>query len=51
MTRRYFDETDGTVDEVDTNEEIRREEAREEAAVEEYGAFLEREYIRENYGR
>lgn len=41
MTRYYFD---GTVDEIDTDEELRREEAREEAAAEDYEAFLEREY-------
>lgn len=44
MTRYHFDETDGTVDEIDTDEELRREEAREEAAAEDYEAFLEREY-------
>lgn len=44
MTRRYFNETDGTVDEIDPEEELRREEARDEAAAEEYEAFLEREY-------
>ncbi len=46
MTRYHFDDIDGTVDEIDTDEELRREEAREEAAAEEYEAFLEREYIR-----
>ncbi len=51
MTRYHFDDIDGTVDEIDTDEERRREEAREEAAAEEYEAFLEREYIREHYGR
>lgn len=44
MTRRYFNETDGTVDEIDLDEELLREEARDEAAAEEYEAFLEREY-------
>lgn len=48
MTRYYFDETDGTVDEIDVDEEIRRIEAREEAAAEEYEAFLEREHTRTN---
>ena len=51
MTRHYFDETDGTVDEIDVDEELRRIEAREEAAAEDYKASLEREYIMENYGR
>lgn len=44
MTRYHFDLDDGTVDEIDTDEELRREEARGEAAAEEYEAFLEREY-------
>lgn len=44
MTRYHFDLDDGTVDEIDPEEELRREEARDEAAAEEYEAFLEREY-------
>lgn len=44
MTRYLLDETDGTLDEIDTEEELRRIEAREEAETEEYEAFLEREY-------
>lgn len=44
MTRYHFDLDDGTVDEIDPEEELRREEARGEAAAEEYEAFLEREY-------
>lgn len=44
MTRYHFDLDDGTVDEIDTDEELRREEARGETAAEEYEAFLEREY-------
>ncbi len=44
MTRFYFDDLDGTVDEIDPEEELHREEACEEAAAEEYEAFLEREY-------
>lgn len=42
--RYWFDETDGTVDEIDTDEENARAEAREEAAAEDYEAFIEREY-------
>lgn len=44
MTRYHFDLDDGTLDETDPEEELRREEARDEAAAEEYEAFLEREY-------
>lgn len=46
MTRYHFDRTNGTVDEIDIDEELVREQAREEAAAEEYEAFLEREYAR-----
>lgn len=48
MTRYCFDETDGTLDELDTEEELHRAEAREEAAAEDYAAFLEWEYTRTN---
>ncbi len=48
MTRYHFDDIDGTVDEIDTDEELRREEAREEAEAEDCEAFLEREYTRTN---
>lgn len=51
MTRYYFNEIDGTVDEIDVDEELRRAEAREEAAAEEYEAFLEREYAGERFRR
>ncbi|MDE7363097.1 MAG: hypothetical protein K2N38_14330 [Oscillospiraceae bacterium] len=48
MTRYYFDEIDGTVDEIDPQELIKRQLAREEALAEEYEAFLEREYAQDN---
>lgn len=51
MTRHYFDETDGTVDEIDLDEELAREQAREEAEAEDYEAFLEHEYAQEQYRR
>ena len=44
MTKYHFDLDDGTVDEIDTDGELGSEEAREEAAAEDYEAFLEREY-------
>lgn len=44
MTRYYFDETDGTLDEIDEEEELRREEARAEAREEDFEALKEREY-------
>lgn len=44
MTRYNFDLDDGTVDEIDIDDDLRREEARDEVAAEEYEAFLEREY-------
>lgn len=47
MRRYYFDETDGTVDEIDTDELRAREEARGEALAEEYEAFKEHELARE----
>ncbi len=51
MTRYYFNDIDGTVDEIDGNEELLSREAREEADAEVYAAFLEHEYIRERCGR
>jgi len=51
MTRYYFDETDGTLDEIDEEEELRREEARAEAEEEDFEALKEREYYRELFGR
>lgn len=51
MTRYFFNDIDGTVDEIDADEEIKNRSAREEALAEEYEAFLEQEYIWERYGR
>lgn len=48
MTRYNFDLDDGTVDEIDIDEEVRRMQDRDEAAAEEYEAFLEREYAQTN---
>ena len=48
MTRYYFDETDGTVDEIGLDEELCRIEAREEAEAEDCEAFLEQEYTQTN---
>lgn len=51
MTRYYFDRDDGTLDEIDPEEEIREEEARAEAEEDDYRAQCEREYYDAKFGR
>ncbi len=51
MPRYYFDDLDGTLDEIDTDEELRREEARAEAKAEDYEAWEEFIYYHEEHRR
>ncbi|GEM_PF-7086172 len=51
MPRYYFDDLDGTLDEIDTEEELREEKARAEVEAENYEAWEEFIYYHEEYRR